>query len=323
MFGTALRLDDQGAMELNRRVSKMDPQNTTPRRPTFRWLSSTRARRVGLAVLLVGVAIGATGIIGTGLLSSAGNGTAVADSGSPSASLSPGATTATATPTTVPTDSPTIVPTVVPTARPTATPAPPQTVFTIPVPVIRQTMALDCETAALQMGLATYGYYYSQEALFALENPDLRAPVMGPNHTVLRWGDPYRQFVGNVNGSDWIPTGYGVYYPVITTIAQSKGLTNARGGEGYAPATAYQALSTGHAVEVWIETNWIRTFVGTWTAWDGRAVRYSYAEHTVVLSGVSPTQVRVNDPLHGIQYWVSKALFETNWADFNNMAVIF
>jgi uncharacterized protein YvpB len=140
---------------------------------------------------------------------------------------------------------------------------------------------------------------------------------------VLQWGDPYTNFVGNVNGSDWTPTGYGVYYPVILKMARDIGLTNAYGGEGMSAATIYRALSTGHAVEVWIETNWTRPGVATWTAWDGRKVRYSYAEHAVTLSGVSPTQVRVNDPLHGTQYWVTKATFETSWADFNNMAVVF
>jgi hypothetical protein len=34
-------------------------------------------------------------------------------------------------------------------------------------------------------------------------------------------------------------------------------------------------------------------------------------------------QVRINDFLDATQYWVSKALFEANFADFNNMAVIF
>jgi len=33
--------------------------------------------------------------------------------------------------------------------------------------------------------------------------------------------------------------------------------------------------------------------------------------------------VRVNDVLDASQYWVSKSLFEANFADFNNMAVIF
>ena len=227
------------------------------------------------------------------------------------------------TPTPTPTPEPTVVPTIVPTVVPMPAAPPPQTTFTIAVPVIRQTMVLDCETAALQMGLATYGYHYSQDTLFAREVVDARPPVMGPNHTVLQWGDPYTNFVGNVNGSDWTPTGYGVYYPVILKMARDIGLTNAYGGEGMSAATVYRALSTGHAVEVWIETNWTRPGVSTWRAWDGRKIRYSYAEHAVTLSGVSPTQVRVNDPLHGTQYWVSKATFETVWADFNNMAVVF
>jgi len=230
---------------------------------------------------------------------------------------------ATAQPSLAPSATPSIAPTPVPTVAPTPVPTPIPTTFIIPVPVIQQTMALDCETAALQMGLATYGYDYSQATLFARENPDLRAPVMGPNHTVAQWGDPYTSFVGDVNGSDWTPTGYGVYYPVILDIAVNIGLTHANGGEGLDAATVYHALSTGHAVEVWIEANWSRPRVGTWTAWDGRTVRYSYAEHAVTLSGMSPTEVRVNDPLHGTQYWISKATFETAWSDFNNMAVIF
>jgi uncharacterized protein YvpB len=194
---------------------------------------------------------------------------------------------------------------------------------TIGVPIYQQAMTLDCETSALRMGLATFGHYYSDSALFAYESPDLRGPVMGPNHTVVQWGDPYTNFVGNVWGNDYTPTGYGVYYPVIVAIAHSHGMPNAYGGEGFAPATVYSALSTGHPVEIWIETNWMRPWMGTWTAWDGRKIRYSYVEHAVILSGVSPTQVRVNDPLHGTQYWISKSLFETVWRDFNNMAVIF
>ncbi|HVS04766.1 MAG TPA: C39 family peptidase [Candidatus Dormibacteraeota bacterium] len=294
----------------------MKEVNSTRKRSIF-----NRPRRIALAagVLVAGFLAG--GWFAYALPNQPSTRTVLADTGATPTPVS----TPVATPTPDATPAPTVVPTVVPTVAPTDPPVvrPPQTTFTIAVPVIRQTMVLDCETAALQMGLATYGYYYSQDTLFARENADLRAPVMGPNHTVLQWGDPYTNFVGNVNGSDWTPTGYGVYYPVILKMARDIGLTNAYGGEGMSAATIYDALSTGHAVEVWIETNWTRPGVGTWTAWDGRKIRYSYAEHAVTLSGVSPNQVRVNDPLHGTQYWVSKATFETSWADFNNMAVVF
>src|SRR5207237_9285108 len=139
------------------------------------------------------------------------------------------------------------------TATPTPTPAPTPATVTIPVPVYQQSMVLDCETVALQQGLAYYGHHVSQAELFALEAADTRLPVMGANHTVLRWGNPYTNFVGYVNGSDWSPTGYGVYWPVILRLAQTHGLPNAVGGEGYAPSTIYSALASGHPVQVWIE----------------------------------------------------------------------
>src|SRR6266852_2564240 len=222
-----------------------------------------------------------------------------------------------------PTISPSPVGTATPMATATPTPAPTPATVTIPVPVIQQSMVLDCETAALQQGLAYYGLAASQPALFALEYADVRLPVMGANHTVLRWGNPYTNFVGYVNGSDWTPTGYGVYWPVILRLARTHGLPNAIGGEGFAPSTIYSELAGGHPVQVWIQTRFARVPLGTWTAWDGTQVRYSFAEHSVTLSGVSPTQVRVNDVLNATQYWVSKSLFEANFADFNNMAVIF
>ncbi|TMB65296.1 MAG: hypothetical protein E6J51_08340 [Chloroflexi bacterium] len=222
-----------------------------------------------------------------------------------------------------PTISPSPAGTATPMATATPTPAPTPATVTIPVPVYQQSMVLDCETAALQQGLAYYGIFVSQPTLFAQENADTRLPVMGANHTVLRWGNPYTNFVGYVNGSDWTPTGFGVYWPVILDLARKYGLPNAIGGEGFAPSRIYGELAAGHPVQVWIETRFARVPLGTWTAWDGTQVRYSYAEHSVTLSGDSPTQVRVNDVLNATQYWVDKALFEANFADFNNMAVIF
>ena len=196
-------------------------------------------------------------------------------------------------------------------------------VVTIPAPVYQQAMPLDCETSALRIALAYYGHYYTDVQLFANEPVDLRPPVMGANHAILQWGNPYTHFVGNVNGVAATPTGYGVYYPVIVNLARSHGLPNTVGGEGYSAATIYAELRARHPVEVWVEYNWRSYQTGVWTAWDGTRVRYSYGEHAVTLTGVSPTEVRVNDPGHGTQYWISKATFETYWRDFNNMAVIF
>jgi len=228
-----------------------------------------------------------------------------------------------------PTPSPTPAPTPSPTPTAVATP---NGMVTIAMPVYKQTMALDCETAALQMALAALGHKYSQDTLFAFEPQDKRAPVLDPNNKkrVLQWGNPYTSFVGNVNGSDLGPTGYGIYYPVILSIAQSHGAPASTGGEGITAALVYEALAKGLPVLVWVETGWENAraagYTGVWTSWPdtgSKRISYSLIEHVVTLSGVSPTQVRVNDPWKsGSQYWFSKAAFEASWADFNNMAII-
>lgn len=232
---------------------------------------------------------------------------------------------------TTPTPSPTPSPT------PTATPAPtiaatPNGTVTIAMPVFKQSLGLDCETAALQMALAGTGRNYTQDQLIAMQPAaDNRPPVMGPvvnwHKTVKQWGNPYKQFVGDINGADWIPTGYGVYYPPLLSLVQSHGLPNAVGGEGAAngwtASKIYAAVAAGHPVVAWVETGWMSAYVGTWTAWDGTPIRYSLIEHAIAISGVSPTQIRVNDPWRsGSQYWYSKAAFEASWADFDNMAII-
>jgi len=228
------------------------------------------------------------------------------------------------------TPSPTPAPT--PTAPTPTVVATPNGVLTIAMPVYKQTMALDCETAALQMGLAALGHNYTQDALFAFEPQDTRQPVLDPSNRkkVLQWGNPYTHFVGRVNGSDLGPTGYGIYYPVILSIAQSHGAPSSTGGEGLTAAQVYGALAQGHPVLVWVETGWENAraagYTGVWTSWSdtgSKPIRYSLIEHVVTLSGVSATQVRVNDPWKsGSQYWFNKAAFEASWADFANMAII-
>lgn len=220
-------------------------------------------------------------------------------------------------------------PTPSPTPEPTPTPAPTlaPSMITTAMPVYRQVMNLDCETAALQMGLAALGHYYTQAALFAPQNPDNTLPVMASRYRVLKWGNPYTNFVGKVDGSDLGPTGYGVYWPPILAIARSHGAPNSIGKEGFSAAEIYHAVANHHPVLVWVETGWENAtaagYRGIWTAWDGNKIPYSLIEHVVTLSGVSPTQVRVNDPWKaGSQYWYSKAAFEASWRDFNDMAVI-
>src|SRR5438105_1884735 len=105
-------------------------------------------------------------------------------------------------------------PTPTPTPAPTPTPTPVPTangVVTFNVPVYKQLRNLDCETAALQMALAALGHSYTQNQLIAMQpRPDTRPPVMSRlsngQKIVVQWGNPYKNFVGNIDGADLIPT---------------------------------------------------------------------------------------------------------------------
>jgi uncharacterized protein YvpB len=195
--------------------------------------------------------------------------------------------------------------------------------ITIAVPLYKQTMNLDCETASLEMALAYRGHWYSQAYMFQFLHADTRPPVKAADGSILQWGNPFVNFVGNVNGAEHLQTGYGVYYPPVLWIANGLGDPSATGGSGYSASTIYQAVATGHPVQVWVEYQWVLAWNGVWKAWDNTKVHYSLHEHTVVLSGVSDTQVRVNDPWPGTQYWIDKSIFERSWADFYNMAIIY
>ena len=202
-------------------------------------------------------------------------------------------------------------------------PATPPGAITIPVPLYKQTMNLDCETASLQMALAYRGHWYSQSYMFQFEHADTRPPIKAADGSILQWGNPFVGFVGNVNGAEHNATGYGVYYPPILWIANGLGDPSATGGSGYSASTIYQAVASGHPVQVWVEYQWVLAWTGVWKAWDNTKIHHSYREHTVVLSGVSDTQVRINDPWPGTQYWIDKSTFERSWADFYNMAIIY
>lgn len=233
-----------------------------------------------------------------------------------------------------PTPTPSPSPTPTPTPSATVAEATPSGMVAFSMPVYRQTHGLDCETAALQMGLAALGHFYTQDQLIAMQpKPDTRQPVMGTvngHKAVLQWGDPYRSFVGNIDGADLIPSGYGVYYPPLVPVAQAAGASKSYGREGFAASEIYAAVAAGHPVMVWVETGWENAraagYTGVWTSWPdtgSKKISYSLIEHVVTLSGVSATQVRVNDPWRsGSQYWFGKAAFESSWADFNNMAIV-
>ena len=192
----------------------------------------------------------------------------------------------------------------------------------IAAPLYGQTHSLSCEAAALQMALAAKGMYVSQDWILGVIGADRRAPVLHSG-AVVRWGDPYTTFVGNVDGSEPDFTGYGVYDPPIAGAAERAGAT-ATAVENVDPQTLYQQVLDGNPAVVWVVNHLGTTTLRAWTAWDGRAIPYSVGEHAMTLVGVNfdDGTVTLDDPGNASQATVTMQKFEDSFASFGRMAVI-
>ena len=196
--------------------------------------------------------------------------------------------------------------------------------YTISDRLIAQSHNLDCESAALRMALFVPGTNASENWILAQMGADLRRAVMDQFGDVLRWGDPYATFVGNVNGLEYNGTGYGVYYPPIAMAAGRAGRSTLA-KEGWNPHDLYVEVASGNPAVVWVPVyGYWQTAMRTWTAWDGRQIRYTLVEHAMTLIGVNAAArtVTLNDPNRGYVRTVSMTDFEAAFAKFNNMAVV-
>lgn len=188
------------------------------------------------------------------------------------------------------------------------------------VPWYHQAFELSCEEASLRMALASEGIATTDSAILNIIGNDLRPAYF--DKTGLHWGDPFATFVGNVNGSEVALTGYGTYYPTIAHAAAVLGGHVLRSGQGIPASDVYQAVLHGHPVVAWVTYKWVLLHRNDYVAFDGRTVTYAGpGEHAVVVVGVTPTRVLINNPWSGPE-WISKTTFEPVYGTYDDMAVI-
>ncbi|MGA7989139.1 MAG: IPT/TIG domain-containing protein, partial [Candidatus Dormiibacterota bacterium] len=190
---------------------------------------------------------------------------------------------------------------------------------------------LDCEAAALAAAFQVRsvavdtGGLELQDWIFDQLPLDLRNPVVsGVNVT---WGDPFVDFVGNVNGVEGFAPGdgYGVYYPPIANIVTKVGYA-VQAHMGWTTASIEAAVESGSPVVVWIDFRSLASGVGygtsTWTAFDGRTIPYTLHEHAVTVLGAYPGHsITLLDVFSGSQYTYTEAQFTSMIATFGGMGV--
>jgi uncharacterized protein YvpB len=192
----------------------------------------------------------------------------------------------------------------------------------LPGPIIQQDLALDCESAALEVALAVQHIEVPQDRIYASLPQDARPPDLGADGSPVRWGDPYKAFVGDVNGYEPEFTGYGVYYPPIVAAAERYGAV-ADGHIGWTVAAIVAQLRLGNSVVVWLTSDFKAHVPRYWTAWDGTRIPWAIGEHAVPVIGYDPVQntVTVVDVLHGVERTMTSQAFAAALTTFGGMGI--
>lgn len=187
----------------------------------------------------------------------------------------------------------------------------------IRVPLVKQALRNNCETAALAMVLATRGERVDQ---LSLQRRLARSGPLDPqadSDGTLLWGDPAEGFVGRPDGGG--PAGgYGVYERPIKALAGRYGVdvTNLTGASARG---IYRTLLKGNPVIAWVGLS--DGPYRTWKTPRGRRVTGNLGEHTVVLTGTRERDVSVNDPLSGRRTRWTRADFELMWSRLDRRAL--
>ncbi|GAC1340435.1 MAG: hypothetical protein NVSMB29_09290 [Candidatus Dormibacteria bacterium] len=181
---------------------------------------------------------------------------------------------------------------------------------------------LRCEAAALSIALAAKGINVSQDWVQNHEGTDARAAIMDGAGYPIRWGDPYRGFVGDVNARMAVG-GYGVYAPPMVSVARQAGAV-AWGGENWNPRDLYAQVALGNPAVVWVPWSLEPPVMRTMQTWEGRTVWFSRQEHAQTLVGFDQNAgtVELDDPESGNLRTFSMALFETRFAQMHGTAVV-
>ena len=187
----------------------------------------------------------------------------------------------------------------------------------IVLPVIKQRLRNNCESAALSMLLVAHGRPGKQLQLQRqLPRSGPLDPRIGRDGSML-WGDPREGYVGRPEGGG-TSGGYGVYERPIAALAKRRGLSVTDLSRKSADRV-YDAVRDGRPVMVWIGLS--DGPFKTWTTPSGKRFTGNFGEHTVVLTGIKGDRLSVNDPLSGRRLTWSKAQFEVMWKRLGERAL--
>jgi uncharacterized protein YvpB len=190
-------------------------------------------------------------------------------------------------------------------------------IILLPVQFKKQENRVTCEIAALRMSLNYLGIDITENDL--IQNMVFNATE--PRSMVNEWGDPQLGFVGDINGSIFLGTGYGVYNEPIKTLAEK--YTDAEILEEPTLAKVLELTQKGTPVIVWgLLSSKYSTY---WSSYEGNLIKAYPGEHARIVMGYTgdinnPKSIILMDPLYG-KVRMETGKFLEEWGMLNNMTV--
>ena len=138
-----------------------------------------------------------------------------------------------------------------------------------------------------------------------------------------RSDNPEVGFVGNPD-SAWgqiPPHPYGVHPPPVAAALRSLGV-KARAYEGLGWDDLRAEIAAGRPVIVWIIGGMWGGAAVKYTAKDGQTTHVAPFEHTMILTGFNPHQVRVVDAANGMAVYYPLNAFLASWRVLGNRAIL-
>jgi len=194
-------------------------------------------------------------------------------------------------------------------------PEPQETI--LQVPFYWQQHALSCEASSLRMALAWKGVLVSEEEIMAKVGFD------STSRSGDKWGDPYKAFVGNIDGKMCV-TGYGVFGAPIEKAA--KNWRPAESFSNWEIQDVTREIRQGNAIVMFGHMPTGNLTDCSWYTPDGKFIKAYRQDHVRTIIGFigpsdNPTKIVFNDPLKGKLYW-STAYFLKNWERSNFSGVV-
>jgi uncharacterized protein YvpB len=190
--------------------------------------------------------------------------------------------------------------------------------FVLPVPYYDQEHPVTCEISALRTALTYLGTNVTEQELVK----KLKFSTTAGMSPFGIWGDPNQGFVGDVNGSIYEKTGYGVYEKPIADLAST-----------YRPAHVLESpnlskvikeVKAGNPVIAWGILKDRKPIY--WQTPEGKTVKAFGGEHARVVIGwsgreSSPDQIILVDPIYGLIRMDTSDFLE-GWKLLDNRAVV-